>query len=144
MKERKFMGVFKGKRRTVFVCQLPGCTDNNYARGLCLAHYRRWEKYGPEFDKGPKYKHNDHLKTNYKCSKKDCNREHYALGMCQQHYNDHRNRTPVMDGEDGIKCSVPSCHGRHVAKGYCQTHYAANWIASKSLFFSSKNAKKDV
>lgn len=33
-----------GRRRQHFQCQVPGCSGEHVARGLCNAHYSRWHK----------------------------------------------------------------------------------------------------
>lgn len=67
------------------ICRIDGCTNEagvpGSARGLCRAHYRRWQRYGDEHEPLRRV-------ANWgdeKCSTVGCGKRVYAHGMCEAH-----------------------------------------------------------
>lgn len=58
-------------------CKIENCEKEAKARGLCINHYRRWQRHGDPLG-------GLHFKT--VCGVKDCGRPHEAKGLCNMHY----------------------------------------------------------
>jgi hypothetical protein len=67
-------------------CSVEGCTNianvPGTARGLCRAHYHRWQRYGTEYE--PSRRVNSW--AGEICAEKDCNATVYANGLCINHH----------------------------------------------------------
>lgn len=86
-------------------CLIPGCKNEQLAKGLCSKHYQRWIKYSdPNITK---------VRTKKKCIVPGCDKNMHAKGYCNYHYNVFRDR----------KCSLSGCNNTYFAKGYCLKHY---------------------
>ena len=60
------------------ICSIEDCAKTARARGLCINHYRRWQRHGDPLG-------GMHFKTT--CEVEDCTRPHDAKGFCKMHYN---------------------------------------------------------
>lgn len=65
-------------------CSAPGCERKSAHRGLCKAHYGRWQKKRDlQTHKPIRDVWIQHGET---CTNDGCNREYYAKGMCKRCY----------------------------------------------------------
>jgi hypothetical protein len=102
-------------------CTVAGCPRRHYGRGLCRAHYARWQRTGRS---GPDLIQVQ-IVRNPVCTVEGCNRPHRARGLCGTHYSrwrrtgDARAATPPNPRQ----CGIPGCQQRHHARGLCQAHY---------------------
>lgn len=108
-------------------CTVDGCTGWARARGWCVKHYTRWQKWG------------DPLKTTFeraslpvsgRCSIPGCERPAWTKGWCNTHYQRWRQSgnpevVKTVPHVLGKICSIEGCGGKHAGKGYCQRHYDA-------------------
>lgn len=67
-------------------CRVEDCTNEagvpGSARGLCRAHYRRWQRYGTEYEPSRKlYTYDGDL-----CAEGDCEKPAITNGLCVNHY----------------------------------------------------------
>jgi hypothetical protein len=109
--------VAKRRFRQALVCEEPDCGEPGYMKGLCLSHYRAWQKS----QRGP-------------CSVVDCGEPWAARGLCAVHY--HRFvRTGSTDDPKkvGRPCKVEGCGERARARDMCSAHYG-NWRKYGSPF----------
>lgn len=67
-------------------CKIDGCANQSglpgSARGLCRAHYRRWERYGDEQEPSRRL-------LSYEgdiCTETECSKQAVANGLCGNHY----------------------------------------------------------
>lgn len=108
-------------------CAVEGCNGNAHskasgARGWCLKHYRKWQKYGDP-NAGREYS------PGKICSVESCERPAQSRGWCRLHYKrwkrngDPRKRV-VSENLPGQVCAVKWCNRASKKIGLCETHYA--------------------
>lgn len=116
-------------------CSVSECERPYFSRDYCVAHYRRFMRYGDirpekavgEMRKGPIEKRI--------CSVPGCVRKHLAQGYCGAHYgrfsasgNAMPEREVRLLGKLSKRntqiCSVPECERSYWSKGYCAAHFA--------------------
>ena len=68
-------------------CSFPGCGDKRYAKGLCLAHYRRQRRGEPLVPIARRTAAEG-------CAVDGCDRPHRAGGLCTAHYPGAQNPPP--------------------------------------------------
>ena len=104
-------------------CSVSECRSGSYARGLCSAHYRRWQKYGDPLAGGITRTARGDI-----CSVDGCGEPVRARGWCTNHYGrwkrngDPLGGKPSPRGGDG-SCSVDDCPGTAHSRGWCPRHY---------------------
>lgn len=65
------------------LCSVSGCGKRACARGFCMAHYRRWQRYGdPLKGGGP----GSRKFAQTICSVSDCTEPAHSRGWCRAHY----------------------------------------------------------
>lgn len=70
-------------------CKVEGCRRIVDSRGLCDAHYQRWNRVGDTMDDVPiNLRTRDCLRypVNLRCKSPICNRPVYAKKLCEAHY----------------------------------------------------------
>ena len=63
-------------------CEIEGCGRKHYGRGLCAAHYRRWQRRGDvmvDVPIGPS-------KIDHNCIVDGCEAKAIAKDLCNRHY----------------------------------------------------------
>lgn len=75
------------------ICSIEGCQNEanlpGSARGLCRAHYRRWQRYGNANEplrRVPSWKDET-------CAVPDCDKQVVTNGLCDNHYHTQRRRS---------------------------------------------------
>lgn len=92
-------------------CSMNGCEKVNHARGLCMAHYRRWRLYGD----ASLMKRRQYPKRGVEgCTIDGCTFMVCARGWCSKHYaNFLRWGDPLLDGPTvpsaARRCDVEGC-----------------------------------
>jgi hypothetical protein len=73
-------------------CSVEGCSNTanvpGSARGLCRAHYRRWQRYGTEHEPLRRMK----SWAGEICTETDCDKPVVTNGFCENHYKVARRR----------------------------------------------------
>lgn len=80
-------------------CQVKGCPNFIWARGMCSRHYQaEYRQRGPP------------------CIRKGCENSSFARGLCVKHYQqDYR--------KAGGPCKKRKCPNRAFSRGLCVMHY---------------------
>lgn len=110
---------------TLPICSVDGCNNPIKSRGLCLAHYFRFRRYGSPLVGRP-------LRTprtsseDLVCIIPGCGRRTHARRLCSLHYEHDRDRD-----SDRAKCSIIGCDGTTHGRGLCSLHYA-RWLRHRN------------
>ena len=97
-------------------CIIDGCERNHNAHGWCLAHNKKWQKYGdPLGEAGPR--------EHKPCSVDNCTRIMYARSFCKLHYKRHMTHSDLNHGRERRLCAVDECTEFRHSNGYCVKHY---------------------
>lgn len=103
-------------------CCIDGCPRPagvpGSARGMCRAHYKRWQKYGDPNEPLRRYPSWD----GQQCAADGCDREVYGHGLCQLHWARQR-RLGSLELSPPRTCTEPGCSERHAGRGLCRAHY---------------------
>jgi hypothetical protein len=102
-------------------CTVPGCPRRHYGRGLCRAHYARWQRTG----NAGAATIAGHVTRDVVCTVESCDRRHEARGLCRTHYSRWQ-RTGDTGADHPPKlrvCGVAGCQQRHHGRGLCQAHH---------------------
>lgn len=97
-------------------CTIDGCERKHNARGWCLPHYKKWQKYGDPLGSAPSRRS--------LCSVVECARQMYAKSFCKLHYARHRSHGDLSRGQERRKCTVDQCEQYRHSRGYCVKHHA--------------------
>lgn len=97
-------------------CIIGDCERAHNARGWCLAHYKKWQKYGDPLGKASPRER----KT---CSVETCDRTMYARAYCKLHYKRHMTHGDLTYGRSRRRCSVDGCDEPRHSNGYCVKHF---------------------
>ena len=98
-------------------CIIDGCERNHNAHGWCMAHYKKWQKYGdPLGEAGPRERN--------ACSVDNCTRIMYARSFCKLHYKRHMTHGDLNHGRERRLCTVDECTEFRHSNGYCVKHHA--------------------
>lgn len=98
-------------------CIIDGCERTHNARGWCLAHYKKWQKYGDPLGAAAPG-------DRKVCSADDCNRVMYARTFCKLHYKRYMTHGDLNHGRERRTCSVDGCSEFRHSNGYCIKHHA--------------------
>ena len=109
-------------------CSVVDCDRVYNAKGYCLAHYKRFQRYGDPLGGG---KLQAMKKVQADCSVEGCDRDVDSKGLCSPHYNrQRRHGDPLKGGAIQIRawecpdvCTIDGCEKPYCALGYCQAHY---------------------
>ena len=85
---------------TTELCSFPGCGHRRYAKGLCLAHYRRQRRGEPLVPVARRTAAEG-------CTVDGCNRPHRAGGLCTAHYAQQHRGQELRPLE--VTTSWPTC-----------------------------------
>lgn len=93
-------------------CEVDGCSNPFYGRGMCEKHYAQWRR-----------KNNPR-----KCEIDDCSRAYVSHGMCGAHYRrfllDHPLiDTPIKTRDPERVCTIEGCGEPYRAVGLCVKHH---------------------
>jgi len=97
-------------------CTIAGCERPHNARGWCLPHYKRWQRYGdPE---GSVQRHDP------VCVIHGCDRPKVAHGWCAMHYQrwQRYGDAEKMKRERRV-CVIDGCERLRLGRGWCSMHY---------------------
>ena len=75
-------------------CEVQDCLGIIKARGMCVKHYRRWQRTGSVDLREP----SQEVRT---CGVAQCGGSLYAKGLCQAHYQKKRNKE-LLDARDKL------------------------------------------
>lgn len=104
------------------ICSVPGC-DNDYRikRGLCSAHYQRFQRYGDPL--GGQHKG----RRGGPCDVNGCSGLVYQDGFCLRHYRRHARYGDPLAGKPSPKppgpCEVSGCTSKRFSSDYCRNHH---------------------
>lgn len=88
-------------------CKGKGCNRSAVSRGLCGAHYWRFQKYGnPDVLTRPRY-------DGVVCKAEGCKKDAYCKGFCHEHYRKFR-----LYGDPLISKKAPNGAGYRRKDGY--------------------------
>ncbi len=101
-------------------CSFPSCTEEMYARDLCLQHYRQdWRGEPPRPVR---------RRSRYSgCSFAGCARPHRASKLCSSHYRQRQRGValrPLATVEKAPVCKFPDCNKPRLSLGWCAGHYS--------------------
>lgn len=83
LKQKRMLAPLKYRRRKAYICEVKGCNDKIYAKGLCEHHYN-WEWLSKK--RGYKTPDKKYISNkNKQC--RICKKKAKVRGYCQLHYN---------------------------------------------------------
>jgi hypothetical protein len=118
-------------------CRVEDCDRPVHGRGLCNAHYLRWQKNGEAALTGPVRK----KAPGRICSVEGCGKPHAGLGFCRNHLARFKRLEARGEVSEDIAakiamprliapaiCSVEGCGiGGKITQGFCNKHYK-RWL----------------
>ncbi len=121
-------------------CGLAGCDRPEHCKGLCVSHYHRRQKHGPDFDRSPIGR----LSPTGPCTVEGCDRDNRTDGLCAAHYQRLRkygdplgggpSKASRPRGEPAPRCSVEGCDRVAKSRGWCQKHWKRWYEHGDPLF----------
>lgn len=111
-------------------CAVEPCDRVATTRGLCTAHYQRWNRYGDVRPHDPI----GGTPRPVRCTARACERPTASRGLCEAHYRrlvrwgDIREDLPVggIGGRplgEPRECSYGGCPSAPTSRGWCHKHY---------------------
>lgn len=100
------------------ICGVSDCETKVLAKGYCVKHYARWNKYGDPLYVTPRPQKKP-------CSIEDCGRTAIAKTFCTLHYTRFKKHgdplyaAPIANRKP---CRVDECDRKADAHGYCSKH----------------------
>lgn len=96
-------------------CEVDGCSRPHNARGWCLPHYKRWQKYGDPLGV--------HVRRTA-CSVEGCVQPWRTREWCSKHYQRWQRHGSATAERVRQVCAVDGCSLHRVAHGLCSKHNA--------------------
>lgn len=119
------------------LCSSKGCDSPAKARGFCMKHYNKYNKYGnPLFIP-------DRKKLEF-CSVSECDNPYRAKGYCSTHYNQMVKAGSIVLKKENTVCCVSECDNQSIAKGYCMKHYYRFKRYGDPLHLEKKRYSTDI
>lgn len=100
------------------ICAISDCETKVLAKGYCVKHYARWNKYGDPLYVTPR-------PQKQPCSIEECDRTAIAKSFCTLHYarfKKYGDPYYVPPRVERKSCGVEECDRKADAHGYCRMH----------------------